>query len=326
MGRGRGRVLVFAALALFVFGGAADGAAGKKKKKAKPPAPGPVLTVSQTKDAPADQSVSAVAACPPGTALTGGGHRVSADSPFVAPLVYASRASGNEWRVEAVRSVFVGPSTLTAEAYCRKGAQPLTESSRTETAPASEDLAGAKVEATARCPSGQTAVAGGFAGSGTSLEGVSTYTSARGADGTSWTVVANSTLSVQATISAIVYCSKQPVTEISGAATTATQVVPFSATAGGCPVVTVKTKRRKKGKKGGKRMGSAAKKKRKKRSRKVQTQIVSGGFRSNATLTPGMLPTVFPREAFRTATGWEVTGIHLGPETDPLVALGYCSL
>jgi hypothetical protein len=103
------------------------------------------------------------AKCPRGTQATGGGFREtppSVDKTF--GVVYESRKIDQRtWR-SSVQLADKGPSAVKVKvvsfAYCRAGALPMVNVSKTVTLPGSNRIGAA----TARCPKGKVALAGGF--------------------------------------------------------------------------------------------------------------------------------------------------------------------
>jgi hypothetical protein len=140
---------------------AAGGAAEAKKKKKKKP--GPVVTRSATSTvAGKGQIATATATCPGKTRAVGGGFAAtpSTNNGFV--IVHESQKVGqNAWRASAQSFDFDAPDpvSLTTHAYCRRRAPATTAAQLTVPTPALQALGPI---ATANCPPGRRAVAGGF--------------------------------------------------------------------------------------------------------------------------------------------------------------------
>jgi hypothetical protein len=154
-------LITAAALAL-----AAAPAAAKKDK----PDLGKLETGTATVTSPTTGTFTAIAQCPKGTKVVGGGFVLSAPSTtqdFLNPL--ESRREGNKaWVVSAYRvdAAGNGPAfTITAEAYCRSGLEKLSERSETETILGTLNIA----TPNPTCPVGKSALAGGFSLTGPAM-------------------------------------------------------------------------------------------------------------------------------------------------------------
>ena len=152
------------ALALVAVGALsiAGPSAAMAKKKAKPE--GPVITVPASNSLAPSGTATALAACPPGTGVVGGGFS-SQPTPGTDPgaMVIESRAAGNAWLATAVENSS-SPGIVSTEAYCRKNAPALTVVTGVAPLQAATASAYGTGTATAECPAGYSAVAGGFAG------------------------------------------------------------------------------------------------------------------------------------------------------------------
>ena len=117
-----------------------------------------VITVTASGSAPERELAFATAICPlRAPVLVGGGF----DTPVVEQptIVTASRRSGQRsWLVTGLRED--EPAELTAYAYCRRGARRPIQ--RKATVPIPSQTGSEVATATARCPRGRRAVAGGF--------------------------------------------------------------------------------------------------------------------------------------------------------------------
>lgn len=107
-------------------------------------------------------TASVDAGCPKGTRATGGGFRQTQQNVITLGVVFESRKIGQRtWRVSvqlADHGAATGKIKVTAVAYCRAGAPRTAERSKSMTIPGA-NLIGS---ATAACPPGKEAVAGGF--------------------------------------------------------------------------------------------------------------------------------------------------------------------
>jgi hypothetical protein len=129
---------------------------------AQPPAGGAIEEASATAEARGDGSTAtATASCPGGTKAAGGGFDAPSSGDVVG-LVYESVKVGHrDWRASVQLFDPGDPSTLTLTTYvyCRAHFPPTKTS--TETVPTSGELQIGPT-ASASCPDGQAAVAGGF--------------------------------------------------------------------------------------------------------------------------------------------------------------------
>lgn len=148
-----------AVLAFSLAAGTAD--ARKKHKKMKVT---PVVVMAASGPVAPEQVGTATATCAPNKTLVGGGF---ASGPLEGPagpdfgtLVTESRRDGaSSWKVSAFNFDDDSTGTVSAYAYCRKRAAPLTEALVTIS---NECACLPVVSAVATCPSGGRAVAGGF--------------------------------------------------------------------------------------------------------------------------------------------------------------------
>jgi hypothetical protein len=149
---------------------------------------------------------SAVAECPPGTGVTGGGFEGVVDLTGGAAIVVLTsmRQSPRKWLVQGAN--FGGAAgDLTAHAYCRRPAPGLV--TRSEDAEASGTATNA---VTVACPDGGRAIAGGFDGhpsiDGGNLHAAAAVTSKRADRRTSWRTVAVGVNVQTGPITAYAYC------------------------------------------------------------------------------------------------------------------------
>ena len=156
---GRGHALALAAIALLAVGAPSAHAAKKPGKTS----PGKLRTATASASSAASGVLSAVATCPTGTKVVGGGFLMQAPTDtndFLNPIE-SRREGGRAWLVSAYRidTGGGGPAmTLTAEAYCRSRPGKLSERVAAVTI-----LGGASTAApVATCPLGRAPVGGGF--------------------------------------------------------------------------------------------------------------------------------------------------------------------
>ena len=153
------------------------------------------------------------AKCPRGTRATGGGFRQTPPTVTTLGVVFESRKIGQRtWRSSvqlADKGTATGRVKVTSFAYCRAGASPTTAASKTVTLATSNQIG----SATAACPGGKEAIAGGFE---TPLPGISgtagtrnqiTGSARKGKGG--WKVQAVSGVFGAASHTAYVYCARR---------------------------------------------------------------------------------------------------------------------
>lgn len=124
--------------------------------------PGPVREVSATAQASGDGSTaSATAKCPGGTRAAGGGFNAPSSSTAVGIVYESVKVGQSAWRasVQLLEPGDPASLTLTTYAYCRKHV-PRTGSSAV-TVPTHGNIQNGPT-ASAACPAGQVALAGGF--------------------------------------------------------------------------------------------------------------------------------------------------------------------
>jgi hypothetical protein len=162
------RVLTAIAAVLVLSAAAVQAATAKTASQGDPPShgnphgPGTVVEASATAQATGDGSTAtATATCPPGTKAAGGGFDAPSSGDVVG-LVYESvKVRQRAWRASVQLLDPGDPSTLTLTtyAYCRAHF-PVTRSTA-ETVPTNGQVQIGPT-ASATCPSGQIAMAGGF--------------------------------------------------------------------------------------------------------------------------------------------------------------------
>jgi hypothetical protein len=271
--------------------------------------PGPVISVQSSSPLSAFGTGTAIAPCPSGTGLVGGGFAGQPTPAGSNPgaVVFESHAAGNGWTASAIEDN-TAPGSVTAEADCRKHAPPLTQVSGVGQLPGSSPSGPGAGTATAPCPTGFSAVAGGFAGFVNSAgHFVIASSSRRSPDGGSWQVKGANLLAAPDTVTSYAYCAKAHVIEISSTATGTGAGAAISADAQPCP--RVKTKVHKHGK-----------------TKKVKrsTQPVSGGFSLSDLVTGANGPLLF--NSTRSASAWHTGAFELNGGTGTVTGFAYCSI
>jgi hypothetical protein len=304
MSRQGARILI-AALALTLL--AAPAAEAKRKKSKKPP--GPVVTASSTVSVPNTTAGVATATCPAGTRLTGGGFAASPLTTTGSNFVADSHRSGNGWTVRTINAAGGPIGSVTAEAYCRKRAPALTESTATLSLPAGGFGVFPTGASSASCASGKAA-AGGYTSTaaptgGAAYSGPLVFSSSReGAAG--WRVAAGNSANNPRSVTIHVYCAAKSLPQVfSPTVPTGVSGTPIAADTPVCP----KAKSKKKGKK------------KKKRS------AVSGGFFQSSvavTLSPNTSGGAFVSESRRVGGIWHTAGISVGNQPGSLRSSANC--
>jgi hypothetical protein len=284
-------------------------AVAKKKHKTKL---GPVITVSQTQSVPVDAIVTAAATCPSRTVLVGGGY---ASSPFRptggSNFVTESRANGGGppagtgWVATSANN---GSATgsITAEAYCRKGARGLTQIASVIPIGPSASTSGPYTSgsATATCPTGK-AVAGGFEAIGvpigTSFRGTFVFASFPSSS-TGWRVDGLNTYTSSSRITAYAYCSKDARSVVSASTSFAGAGPSTSVDAPQCPQA-----KKKKGKK-----------------KMPRRTILAGGFQQDVNFNTAPGDGAFISESRLVGGRWHVGGISVLPGSGSVTAYGLC--
>jgi hypothetical protein len=286
--------------------GPADALAKKKKKKA----PGPVVTATATSAVSPGSSGTATANCPSGTTLTGGGYAGQPLGEF-GTYVYEQHASGNGWTAIAINASSTGTGTVSAEAYCRRRAPVLTESTAITQLAALSGSGFGSGTATATCPAGTQAVAGGFAGFvDTAGRDVFVSSSRRTPDRTGWAVKGLNVGTSVDTLRAYVYCAKERLTELASPVASGTGAeTSIVAEAQPCPRVKVKVKKHGKTKKV-----------------KKHTQSLSGGFvLSDITFQSGGQGPL-PFSSTRLTNGWRAGAAEISGGTGTATSFAYCGV
>jgi hypothetical protein len=299
----------------------ADVGAKKKRKRHKVRA-APVVTQTQTVAVPRGTEGTVTASCPAGTGLLGGGF---ASSPFSASggsnFVLDSRMSGpSSWTVRSVNSNPAAGS-LTVDAYCRKGAPPLTEVAATTTLPAASPGNLPPGSAIAACPSGQPAVAGGFSSTaapgGGGFLGPYPHSSFRLGIGTGWRAEALNNTGSAMSFTAFAYCAPIDRAETFANTSASGQNLPVAIDAPSCP--TIPAKRRIKGK--------GHKKLKTKKTKPRQTSVLSGGFATSPptiNFTASTSGGIFVSQARVLSGVWHAAGISIGGRSAGLAASAEC--
>lgn len=314
--KGRGETALLACLVVLASPGAAD--AKKKPKKA----PAPVTVKASQSSTAKGTNVTAVATCPKGMIVTGGGW----SSPYAgsglgvsAYAVWESKRVGtNAWTVSGLRedSGDSGASVaLTAVANCRPTAQAkkkgkgkagtaktkkpkkLKVSEATGTAPAPGNASGTAV---ANCPKGQKVVGGGFssapAPSGSGMTAAFPFFWQSRRNGTSaWQASATTVNNTARTITSYAYCAPGAKASETEAATT----IP-GASVGGITFGEVST-------------GPCPKK----------TWFSGGGF-NNPQVTFGMTSAPLMLQSSQNGKTWTGGAVDLSVVPATITVKGYC--
>jgi hypothetical protein len=289
-GRGATAIAVTAGLALAL----AAPAAGKKSEGEL----GKLKTGTATVSTQGPATFTAVAECPKGTSVVGGGFSAQGPTSSERLNPIESRRQGRKaWRVSAYRidQAAVGPTlSLTAEAYCRRGLGKIIEQS--ETVSIVDENDGAPV---ATCALGKAAVSGGFSIGGPVTPNTlhtALYDNLM-AGRVGWVMRAANLVIPPArnTFTSHVYCQRRGgkgLKTVSGAGTTPAAPFTFgTADTAACP---------------------------------GNRNAFAGGFQVPPR-TGG--PQVLVTESRHTGKGWHVVASRIGgiPEAAPIVAYGYCS-
>ena len=312
------RVAAVLGVTVIALAGASDAIAKKHHKK--PKTLGPVVVATATSAIPpGPQTAPASAACPAGTNIVGGGFSTTPKT-GVGAITIESHASGNGWTATALNT---SPSagSVTVEAYCRKNAPALTEVPSTAIVPgatASPPVSGTGT-ATATCPAGTHAVAGGFKAAVSVtpvLHGALPISSRRTADAQGWTAAASTGSATPSSVTSYAYCAKESVMELASPAASVTGTnTAQDVVASPCPAVKVKKKAVKHGRKRVKKV-------------KRPTTPVAGGFVGPppTIVPPSDTDTVLAFASLRAAPGWTTTAVQLGNATGTFTTYAYCAL
>lgn len=231
-----------------------------------------------------DQHVHLTPQCPQGQRATGGGWTVEPPfSPSSATRIYESRKVGQRtWRVSAFQISAGAVKHVTAFAYCSNAA-PTTERQRTTDFP---DVPYAVGSASASCPTGQRAQAGGLKTSPIN----NLLDTFRVSGGWRTRVWAQAGIGARS-VTSYVYCSDEPLPVIrSGAASSATSGDETPATTQGCP---------------------------------PGSHPLTGGFKQPGA-DPMGAHFDFPFQYRRVGPGWRTSIVHYGTSNTVLTALVYC--
>ena len=269
-----------------------------KKKHKKPTKLGPVTTVTAAgPEVNGTGSVStAVASCPPGTVVTGGGFSIpDRYSPQTTAVIESYRSGPGTWTVSALTS---GPELggVTAYGYCRSSTRPITDAATSQILPGG---LGQTTSTSSSCPAGSRLVAGGFQGSHTpATRSVALPQASLSTSGSTWTVVSLNNASPSQTVTTHAYCLagiRPPAIVTSQSGSTLGQDQKLSATTPSCPVA------KKKGKT-----------KAKKRKKKPAQLLSAGGF---STPTRSSSPFVLFIESLADSSGWKNTADNVTNDT-----------
>jgi hypothetical protein len=209
------RIVLLACAALLAFGLAAGTADAKKKKKKKV---APVAVIAASGSVAPDAAQSVTATCPAKKTLVGGGF---ASGPLEGPVgpdfgtfvTESRRVGASSWQVSATNLDFDTPGTVSAYAYCRKGAAPLTEALVTIS---NECACLPVVTAVATCPDGGRAVAGGFNAPFDLVDGGGWAQASHRFGAFAWRFDALDLSANGAVVTSYVYCAPKARTETNG--------------------------------------------------------------------------------------------------------------
>ncbi len=288
MALSQGRRLA-AAISIAVVGVIAVLPATPAIAKKRRPGLGKLITRQATSNAPTvqDRSVSAIATCPARSRVVSGGFKIvqGAGGGLIA---FESRRIGiRQWKASAVQATNMPlPATLTSFAYCRKHSPKIAAVSATGSAPV-----GAVGSATASCPAGRKAIAGGFAAqiSVDTDQSAVPLTSMR-VTPRSWVATGRSTGGNPASVTSYAYCARRiaRLREWHTAAPPPILATDTTATSDLCP---------------------------------KPPQARSGGFEVS---NQAMAPLIGLRASFRTGRSWQVTARNFGGVLATLDAIAYC--
>jgi hypothetical protein len=163
------------------------------------PAP---LTAAHTVTLQAGRAGSAIATCPAGTVVLGGGFKSGASPQHMELIAQLERGSSTQWRV-TLRNISKFATTLTALAYCGRGTTPTEYSSTISLA---RDKGGT---ARANCPAGMSLAFGGVVvtspGSGAAAADLEAF-SLTAASTKQWVVSGYNAGNSAGTVEALAYC------------------------------------------------------------------------------------------------------------------------
>jgi hypothetical protein len=274
----------------------------------KSPKLGPVFTVSQTQSVPIHTRVAAVATCPNHTTLVGGGFLSTPT--FVAlggsNFVTESHRSGtNGWVASAADANSSTTGAIRVEAYCRKGAKPMTEVSTPSSLAASASPSGPFTtgSAIATCPSGRLA-AGGFSSDAqivsSRFQGALVYGSFP-ASTSQWHVDALNSATATAGYTAYAYCSSAQRKSVSASTSFSGTNAPAAVDSPQCPKAKVRKSRKRR-----------------------RTSALAGGFQGNLNINTPPFGGPFVSESRRNNGLWHVGGTSVGTGSGTLTAFGLC--
>jgi hypothetical protein len=298
--RGR-RTACFALIGCIALAVTATPALAKKKKR-KPVKLGPVVTVTATGNpvATGGQDSTAVATCPTGKQVVGGGFSAPLSTSTAMYVHDSYRSSSQSWTVVGME-LGGTPNAATAIAYCRN----TTKSPISDVAQA-QSISGTFQTATLTpsCPAGTQLVSGGFQATHNSSDIFLVEQSAPG-PGRAWSVTGEGVNPLSQSLIAHAYClagiSAPKVLSQSNTLNLASGT-PFSVTTGACP----KPPKPKKGKK------------------KKPAQLLSAGGFNGPTYT-GSGPLLLWSESSVVAPGWRSTAFDAGgPGAATLTSYGVC--
>ena len=267
------------------------GSALAKKKHKKPNRLGAVVTVTAIGNVVSGtgSASTAVANCPAGTRVFGGGFSLAQGDPQTTAVFESYRSAPGSWTVSVLTS---GPNSGAAAAYgyCRKSAKAITEV--TASSPVAIGL-GQPGSASASCPAGTRLVAGGFQSTSTpGTKFVSLPQTSMSSSPSTWSVASVNNGAQSQTLTAHAYCLsgiRAPTVVSAETSATLSQDQTLTATSSACPI----PPKPKKGKK--------------KRPRQL---LSAGGFSTPARTTQ---PFVLFTSSLAGPSGWTATADSITP-------------
>lgn len=229
------RVLLLSACLILVL---TTAPALAKERHRKPNRLGPVVTVTANGDlvSGAGSVSTAVANCPAGTRVFGGGFSLAQGDPQTTAVFESYRSAPGSWTVSVLTS---GPDSGAAAAYgyCRRSANEVTEV--TASSPVAVGL-GQPGSASASCPAGTRLVAGGFQSTFTpGTRFVSLPQTSMSSSTSTWSVASLNNGAHPQTLSAHAYCLlgiRAPTIVSAETSATLSQNQTLTATSPECPL------------------------------------------------------------------------------------------
>jgi len=257
-----------------------------KKKHKEATKLGPVVTVTATGPVVTGtgRGSTAVANCPPGTVVVGGGFSLAQGNPVNTAIFESYRSAPGSWTVSSINSGGGVSGAVNAYGYCRRSSRAISEVTMPTTVPGGLGQSGS---VTVFCPARSFPVSGGFQSTTTpgSRDVALTQTSLGSNNG--WVFSALNNASPAQTLTAHVYCLagiKPPVLVQANTNAFLAQGQTATATTPQCPKA-----KKKKG--------------RKKRRRRA---LSAGGFQ-----TPSTQPYALFTSSSVSGTGWASTAVNV---------------